>query len=75
MSLNSSVIKVPRKIAMPPIGGIGSLCCFLRQGLSVKPIFRAHGYKTRIKIIVADKDVKNRFKSINMILGSMMKCL
>lgn len=38
-----------RKIAMPQMGGVGSLCCFLRQGLSVKPIFRAHGYKTRIK--------------------------
>ena len=64
MSLNSNVTKVARKIAMPPIGGVGSLCCFLGSGLSVKPIFRAHGYKTRIKIIVANKDVKKEQKQI-----------
>ena len=61
MSLNCNVNKVARKIAIPPIGGVGTLCCFLGSGLSVKPTFRAHGYKTRIKIIVANKEVKNRF--------------
>jgi len=61
MSLSCNANMVARKIAMPPIGGVGTLCCFLGSGLSVKPIFRAHGYKTRIKIIVANKEVKNRF--------------
>jgi len=68
--LNNSVNKVARKIAMPPIGGVGILCCFLGSGLSVKPIFSAHGHKTRIKIIVANKDVKNRFEIIAVILDS-----
>ncbi len=70
MSLNCNVNKVARKIAIPPIGGVGTLCCFLGSGLSVKPTFRAHGYKTRIKTTVANKDEKNRFESIAVVLDS-----